>query len=45
MHKTKKGQGNQTSGFVSRTSILSHVARYDRANLEDDTTLVLSYRR
>jgi len=31
-------------GAVSRTSILSHVARYDRSNLEDASTLVLSYR-
>lgn len=47
MKSSRKGQtGNQaSSGFVSRTSILSHVARYDRSNLEDENTLVLSYRR
>jgi len=45
MSKTKKQpSGPQGTGFVSRTSILSHVARYDRSNLEDENTLVLSYR-
>jgi len=45
MSKTTKRQPSQPSGgFVSRTSILSHVARYDRSNLEDENTLVLSYR-
>lgn len=45
MSKTKKQpSGQQGTGFVNRTSILSHVARYDRSNLEDENTLVLSYR-
>lgn len=45
MSKTKRSSNQQPSGgFASRTSILSHVARYDRSNLEDENTLVLSYR-
>jgi len=46
MSKTKRQTSNQKdqSGFVNRTSILSHVARHDRSTLEDETTLVLSYR-
>lgn len=40
----RSGQQTTKGGAVSRTSILSHVARYDRSNLEDASTLVLSYR-
>eukprot|EP00658_Telonema_sp_P-2_P085968 TRINITY_DN992_c0_g1_i3.p1 TRINITY_DN992_c0_g1~~TRINITY_DN992_c0_g1_i3.p1 ORF type:complete len:638 (+),score=171.11 TRINITY_DN992_c0_g1_i3:153-2066(+) len=40
----KMGKATPKSNTVSRTSILSHVARYDRSNLEDTTTIVLSYR-
>jgi hypothetical protein len=40
----RAAQQTGKGGAVSRTSILSHVARYDRSNLEDASTLVLSYR-